>query len=57
MPNKGNRHKGFCEKCLIAYSWQGGPMLKNARCPKCGTALVWTSWATGGVWKELKECG
>ncbi len=39
--------------CLVSYSWQGGPRLKDARCPKCGAALVWASWDNSGPWKEL----
>jgi PHP family Zn ribbon phosphoesterase len=54
MPNKGNQHKGRCQKCKVAYSWTGGPRLKDAKCPKCGGGLSWVSWDEGGF-QALKE--
>lgn len=44
MPQRGNQHKGRCEKCKVTYRWTGGPRLRAAQCPKCGGALSWASW-------------
>jgi hypothetical protein len=48
-------HKGQCQKCKVAYSWTGGPRLKDARCPKCGGGLSWVSWDEGGSWGYLHQ--
>jgi NAD-dependent SIR2 family protein deacetylase len=51
----GSWHKGKCQKCKVSYNWTGGPRLKDARCPKCGGGLSWTSWEDGGPWEVLQK--
>lgn len=57
-PQRGNRHKGQCQKCKVVYSWTGGPRLKSAFCPRCLTPLSWVSWddRTGVTWEVLPKC-
>ncbi len=35
--------EGICKACRLAFSWDRPPMLRDARCPKCGSPLRRTS--------------
>lgn len=30
---------GKCPSCRILYEWEGRPLLRDALCPACGSAL------------------
>lgn len=46
MPNKTT---GRCPKCLIHFTWEGKPLLRDALCPFDQTPLAHTSYLYQGV--------
>lgn len=39
--------KGKCSTCQKVYEWRLNPLLRDAACPSCGSALERTSHLTG----------
>jgi hypothetical protein len=42
---------GRCHRCLIRFTWVGKPLLRNALCPYCSSALQQTTH----LWKGKNE--
>lgn len=36
-------HHGRCKPCAVIYEWDGKPLLRDARCKRCGGPLGFTT--------------
>ena len=48
--------QGKCPECKVAYRFAMPDVLSMAKCPKCNTRLVRTSYLFKGPWKEVTYC-
>jgi len=45
---------GRCHKCLIRFTWQGAPLLRDALCPYCNSPLQLTTHLWHGESQDKK---
>ena len=48
--------QGKCPKCKVAYRFDMPAVLSMAKCPKCNTQLVRTSYLFKGPWRDETYC-
>lgn len=51
-PNPHKGHQAKCRTCKECYRWKGGPLVRSAYCPVCGTKLEATTYLNKWPWTE-----
>jgi hypothetical protein len=51
-----DKTQGKCPKCKVAYRFDCPSRLKDARCPKCASALKRTTYLFKGPWEDVVYC-
>ncbi len=54
---KGEPRQGKCVNCKVGFRWNGKPLVRDAACPTCGTALKRTTYLLQWLWRNERPSG